>query len=149
MGFNSHVHGSPSFLPIFSQTNPIQTFPSLWLKIHFNIVLPCNSSSLQWPLTFKFTYSNPVCALLLCHTGHMPCPHHNLWFYHPNVIWWEVNLNLTVISTQITCILYIHLLILTCKGSHFSVSVIQYCSAVINIAQVLTVGHRSDLCLKH
>jgi hypothetical protein len=146
MSSNSHVHSSPPFLYIFSQVNPIQTFPSLWLKSHCNIIVSRNSRCSQWPLTFRFPYSYPVCVLLLCHT---PCPHHNTWFYHPDEIWWEVNLHLTVISTQIACILYVHLLSLKCKSSYFSVSLIQYYSALINTAQLLAVGHRSDLCLKH
>jgi hypothetical protein len=147
-GFNSHVHSSPPFLPIFSQTNLIHSFPSYLLKIHFNIILPYNSRSTQWPLTFRFSYSKPVCALLLCHTCHMPCQSHHPWCYHPNDIWWEVILNLAVISTQITRIFYVYVVILKCKISYFSVSIIQYYSALIITAQ-LTVGHQFDLCFKH
>jgi hypothetical protein len=149
MSFNSHIHSTPQFLLIFSQTNPIQTLPFYWLKIHCNIILSCKSRFSQWPLTFTFPYSNPVCALLLCHTSHMPCPHNNPWFYHPNDVQWEVILNLTVIGTHITCILYVHLISLKRKSSYFSVSLIQYYSAVTDTAQLPTIGHRFDLCLRH
>jgi hypothetical protein len=32
----------PGISPILSQMNPINTFPPYFLKIHFNIIIPCD-----------------------------------------------------------------------------------------------------------
>ena len=76
-------------LPLFrilSLINPVLSFPSHFLKIHFNIILP---STLHRPselfpsgLTTKTLY-----ALAVSHTCRIPSPPHSFLFYYPNNIW--------------------------------------------------------------
>jgi len=55
--------------------------PPHFLKIHFNITLPCTVGSSKWS-SLKSTRQNP-----LPHTCYIPCPSHSSWFYRLNNIW--------------------------------------------------------------
>jgi len=40
-----HVEKSPSFAPMLSQINPVHTFQTVSLKVHFDIILSSASES--------------------------------------------------------------------------------------------------------
>jgi len=50
-----HVRNSPPLVPILSQMNPVHTFPSYFIKIHFNIMLPSTLSSSERFIHHKFS----------------------------------------------------------------------------------------------
>jgi len=66
--------------------------PSHFLKIHFNIILPSMSVSPKWSLSFRSLHQTPVYASPFPQTRYMPRPSHYSRFYHPDNIWWEVQI---------------------------------------------------------
>jgi len=48
--------------------------------------------SSTWSLSFSFSHQNPVCISILPHVCHIPCPSHFPWIYHPDNIWWGIQL---------------------------------------------------------
>ena len=56
------THKRPPPVPILSQ---LPTTPSLFLKIHLNIILPSTSWSPQWSLSLRFPQPNPCTHLFL------------------------------------------------------------------------------------
>ena len=76
-----------------SWTSSIQSMPtSHFLNIHLNIILPSKPGSYKWSLSLRFPYQNAVWTSPLPHTCYMPHPNHSSWFYHPNIIWWRVQI---------------------------------------------------------
>lgn len=58
-------------------------FPSYFLEVHLDIILPSTPTSSKWYFTSNFPHLNPF----LLSTYHMPHPSHSLWSYLPNNIW--------------------------------------------------------------
>jgi hypothetical protein len=46
----------------------------------------------MWPHSLRFPHQNPACTSSVPHMSHMPCPSPSSWFYHPNNIWWAVQI---------------------------------------------------------
>jgi hypothetical protein len=86
------IHKCPPPGPILSQLDPIHTPTSLFLKIHLNNILSSTTGSPKWSLSFRFPQRNPVYASPLPHTPYMPRPSYYSRFYHPNNIWWAVQI---------------------------------------------------------
>ena len=74
---NHRTPKCPPPVPILSQSHPVPTTPSHFLKIHLNIILPSTSGSHQWPLSLRFPHQNPMHTSPLFHMHHMPCPSHS------------------------------------------------------------------------
>ena len=66
---------------------PCQTF-----KIHFNIILSSKSRSSKSSLSLRSPHPNPEYISTVAHTCHIPRPSHSSWFYHPNNIWWAIQI---------------------------------------------------------
>ena len=86
------IHKCPPPVPIPSQIDPIHTPTSHFLKNHLNIILPSMPGPPKWSLSFRFPHKNPVYTSPLPHTCCLPRPSHSSWFYHPNNIWWGVQI---------------------------------------------------------
>ena len=63
---------------------------SLFLKIHFNIILPPTPGSFKLFSSRTFPHWNSVCTSPLLHTCYMPCPFQPSGFDQLNDIWWWV-----------------------------------------------------------
>jgi hypothetical protein len=61
------------------------------LNIHFNIILPCTSSSSKWSLVVRSPHSNPVCTSPVLSTCYTPRPSNSYQFDHQNSkAWWRI-----------------------------------------------------------
>ena len=57
------IHKCLSSVPALNQINPVHVvLSSHFLKIHFNILLPCTRRSLKWSLPLRFPHQNTVYA---------------------------------------------------------------------------------------
>ena len=65
---------------------------SRFLKIHLNIILQSMSGPPKWSLSLRCPHQNRVYVPPLPHTCYMPRPCHFSRFYHPNNIWWAVQI---------------------------------------------------------
>ena len=72
-----YYHVNRSFL-ILNQMNLVHASPSHFLKIHFNIILPCTPRSLQWSISLMFLYHNPVITSLLANMWHVLSHSHSV-----------------------------------------------------------------------
>ena len=73
---HGRVHNSPPFVPILSQTHPLRTLPSYFLKVHFN-VRPIHHTRLNlpsglFPSAFSVVHQNHVRISLIRHACHNP-----------------------------------------------------------------------------
>jgi len=73
------LHKSLPLVPILSQNNAIRPFPSHFLKIHFNIMLPSTPRASKWLLSLRFFHQTPACTSSIPHKCHMPCPCLSSW----------------------------------------------------------------------
>ena len=62
------IHKGPSFVSFLRQINPVPSFPSNFLKIHFNIIIPFMPRSSTWSLSLRYPYRKPVCTSLIPHS---------------------------------------------------------------------------------
>ena len=94
-------YGTPKFITAItnacqlslSWTRSIQSMPpSYSLKIYINIIIPSTSGSSKWAFCSTFPHQNPVYTSPLHHTRYMSRPSHSSRFYHPNNIWWAVQI---------------------------------------------------------
>jgi hypothetical protein len=76
------VHKSSPLVPVLSQMNPVDSTPSYFYKIHFNIILLPTSRSFSWSLFLWHSYQNPVSILLLSNARYIPFPYHSPWLDH-------------------------------------------------------------------
>ena len=74
-------------------------------KIHFHTIVPSMPRSSKWSLSRKSPHQDTVRTSPASHPCHMPRPSHSSWFYHPNNIWWKVQ----VIKLLVTYISFVTL----------------------------------------
>jgi hypothetical protein len=70
-----------------SLIKPGHTYPSNFLKIHFNIVLPTAHKSSKWSPSLRPLHQTPVCTSPVSQTCHMILPSHSSWFDQQNNIY--------------------------------------------------------------
>jgi hypothetical protein len=66
------IHNYPPPASILSQTNPVHTPTSHFLKTHPIVILPSTPGSPQWSLFLRFNHQNPIHACLLPHLRQYP-----------------------------------------------------------------------------
>ena len=77
-------HKCPSPAPTLREIDPVHSFKTHFLKIHFIIILPSTPGSSRWSLSCMFSHQNPVCASSLSHTRYVARLSHSSWYDHPN-----------------------------------------------------------------
>ena len=85
----------------------IQSIPPCnFLNIHLNIILPSTLESSKWSLSLRFHHQTPVCTSLLpIHIIYTANLVFSIW--HPNNIWWAVQMikRLIMQSSPLPCYL--------------------------------------------
>ena len=69
-------------VPVLSQSNPVHEFPSHFLQIHFNIILPSTPRQSKWSPSLGSLHQNSLYTSALPY--HTPRPSHSSRFYHSN-----------------------------------------------------------------
>jgi hypothetical protein len=92
-----HFHKVPLLVPILSQTNPVQTLPTISLRSI--LILSSNlCTDLHSGLIPSGFLSNILCRL---HFSSPPCALHGLPIsYHPNKIWWSVQVTKFIVKSS-------------------------------------------------
>ena len=85
------VYKCPPTVPILSQIDPVHTPSSYFLNIYLNIILPSTPGSIQMVSFHQSSPPKPCIHLSSPHTCYMP-RQSRFRFYHPNNIWWEVQI---------------------------------------------------------
>jgi len=85
-------HLQPITCPYPKPDQSSSHFPSPFMKINFNIILPSPLRSSKWSLAFIFTLQNSLCTSVLSRTCYMSILSHSSWFDHPINIWVGVQL---------------------------------------------------------
>jgi hypothetical protein len=81
--------------------------PSYVLQINFNIILPSIHRTSKWSFSLGSPQQDPVCTFTVSHTRHILHTCHYPLFYHPNNIWWRIQIILIYSSLCIvlhTCV---------------------------------------------
>ena len=86
------IQKCPPPAPILSQIDPVPTPTSHFLKIYLNIILSFTPWSPKWSFSLTFSHQIRVYMSAVPHTRYMPRPHFSSRFYHPNDIWWAVQI---------------------------------------------------------
>ena len=68
------IHKCLPAVPILSQINPDLSFPSHFLKTHFNVIHPSMPRSSIWSFSLESVYQNPVCTSPVPRTFHVSRP---------------------------------------------------------------------------
>ena len=63
--------------------------PSLFQKIHLNIVISSTHGLSKWSLSLRIAHQNPVCTTPHPHTHYITRPSHSSLFDHLNIIGWH------------------------------------------------------------
>jgi hypothetical protein len=71
---------------ILNQSQSVPVSPSHFLKIHFNIILPYNSRSSKWSLTFRSPHQNPIRTSPFPRTSYTFHPSYSSWFDHAKLL---------------------------------------------------------------
>ena len=74
------IHKGPPPALCWASSLHSYTPTSSFLKIHFNIILPCTTWSLKRSLSLRFSHQKPVYASAHQHMRYMPRPYHSLDF---------------------------------------------------------------------
>jgi hypothetical protein len=85
-----HVHKSPPLVLMLRQIKSVQTTPSYFSNIHFNIIHPPTSWSSWWSLSFWLSHQYSICIPLLPHSCYLHCPPYPCWLHHFNYTWQRV-----------------------------------------------------------
>jgi len=86
-----HIQNRRPSVPILSQINPVESFPSKFLKIHCSIIIPSKTRSSELAFSVRFPHQNPVCTSPLPHPCLMPRLYHSSWFDEPKTLWWATD----------------------------------------------------------
>ena len=73
-----------------ARSSPYPTYHLL--KIYLNIILPSVPGSPMWTLSLRFPHQYPEYDTRFPHKRYMPRPSHSSRIYHPNNIWWTVQI---------------------------------------------------------
>jgi len=71
------THKRPPPVPVLGQPNSVHILTSHLLEIHPNIIHTSTSRSLQWSLSLRFPYQDPIRPPVITHKRHTPSPASN------------------------------------------------------------------------
>ena len=86
------IHKCPPPVPMLNQLDPVHITTPYFLKIHLNVIFPSTPASSKWSPSFRLLTKILYTHLRYTNTRYMPRPCHFSRFYHPNNIWWEVQI---------------------------------------------------------
>jgi len=103
-----HIHVSPPAAPIITHSNTVHAFPTHFLKIHFNIILPSLSRSCKRSLSVRSPHKNTLCTYPIPTRARCSACLNLHCLKTPNNIWWEVQIIkiLFMLSLQLLCYLF-------------------------------------------
>jgi len=83
------IYNNVSLVPILSHMNPVHSFPPYFPKIHSNIIFLSTPRSCKWFLPSGFS-TKILYKFLISHACYVSRPSQPPRLYHPNNIWWSV-----------------------------------------------------------